>query len=87
MSIAELNKELNRIDHYFLESCKAYMPSFLLSFGFYDDLSYACEKHLSDKGDGLQNRIKSSMNNLRTIEVTRGIVNLVEIIKKRYCIK
>lgn len=82
MSLEQLNSELTRIDRNFLDACKAYMPSFLLSFGFYDDLSAACKKYLPNKGDGLHNRIKASMNNLRTIEVTRGIVGLVEIIKK-----
>lgn len=82
MSLVELNEELGRIDKNFLEACKIYMPPFLSSFGFYDDLAEACKKHLSTKGDGLHNRIKASMNNLRTIEVTRGIVNLVDIVKK-----
>ncbi|MEI8630982.1 hypothetical protein P4S72_00480 [Vibrio sp. PP-XX7] len=45
-------------------------------------MAHACQVHLADKGDGLHNRIKASMNNLRTIEVTRGIVDLVDIIKK-----
>ncbi|PAJ72893.1 phosphoenolpyruvate synthase [Pseudoalteromonas sp. NBT06-2] len=83
MSLAELNNELERIDGYFLDSCAVYMPFFLQSFALYDALTEACEKYLSDKGAGLQNRIKASMNNLRTIEVTRGIVNLVVKVKQQ----
>jgi pyruvate,water dikinase len=81
MLLPELNAELNRIDRRFIEACEYYMPSFLLSFGFYDDLALACQKHFGEKGNGIHNRIKASMNNLRTIEVTRNIIHLVEIIK------
>jgi phosphohistidine swiveling domain-containing protein len=83
MSLAELNSELERIDGYFLDSCAVYMPFFLQSFALYDALTETCEHHLSGEGAALQNRIKASMNNLRTIEVTRGIVDLVETVKKQ----
>lgn len=78
MSLDDLNKELRRIDEYFLQSCAVYMPFFLQSFALYDLLSELCEKWLKDEGEGLQNRIKASMNNLRTIEVTRGICELTK---------
>ncbi|MBU2711763.1 PEP/pyruvate-binding domain-containing protein [Zooshikella harenae] len=78
MSLSELNDELARIDKYFLKACKAYMPFFLQSFALYDLLAELCEKWLEGKGEGLQNRIKASMNSLRTIEVTRGIYQLTE---------
>ncbi len=78
MSLAQLDKELERIDAYFLESCAAYMPFFLQSFALYDTLADLCNKWLKSEGNGLQNQIKSSMNNLRTIEVTRAICNLTE---------
>ncbi|MDK1311612.1 PEP/pyruvate-binding domain-containing protein [Pseudoalteromonas ardens] len=78
MSLSELDQELTRIDNYFLDSCAAYMPFFLQSFALYDALAETCEEHFKDQGEGLQNRIKASMNNLRTIEVTRGILDLVE---------
>lgn len=83
MSIEDLNEELSRIDHYFKKSCAAYMPFFLQSFALYDALTEACDEHLSDEGSDLQNRIKSSMNNLRTIEVTKGIIGLVDAIKDK----
>ncbi|MGI0117429.1 PEP/pyruvate-binding domain-containing protein [Zooshikella sp. RANM57] len=81
MSLSELNDELSRIDKYFLKACKAYMPFFLQSFALYDLLAELCEKWLAGKGEGLQNRIKASMNSLRTIEVTRGIYQLTEQVK------
>lgn len=80
MSLMELNNELSRIDKYFLKACKAYMPFFLQSFALYDLLAELCEQWLGGKGDGLQNRIKASMNSLRTIEVTRGIYQLTETV-------
>jgi phosphohistidine swiveling domain-containing protein len=83
MSLAELNNELTRIDGHFLDACAVYMPFFLQSFALYDALAETCEQYLSGKGAALQNRIKASMNNLRTIEVTRGIVDLVEKVKKQ----
>ncbi|NHZ38071.1 FAD-dependent oxidoreductase [Massilia rubra] len=76
MSLPQLDAELQRIDRYFLESCAAYMPFFLQSFALYDALAELCEKWLGNEGKGLQNRIKASMNNLRTIEVTRGVCEL-----------
>jgi len=82
LDLNELDKELSRIDHYFLKSCAAYMPFFLQSFALYDALAELCEKWLKDEGAGLQNRIKSSMNNLRTIEVTRGVCKLTERVKE-----
>lgn len=87
LTLEELDKELSRIDHYFRESCAAYMPFFLQSFALYDALTEACEEHLGGEGDGLQNRIKASMNNLRTIEVTKGIVDLVSLIKANPILK
>ena len=81
LTLPELDTELSRIDRYFRESCAAYMPFFLQSFALYDALAEACEEHLKGEGEGLQNRIKASMNNLRTIEVTKGIVDLVTVIK------
>ncbi|SJN56366.1 Phosphoenolpyruvate synthase [Vibrio ruber DSM 16370] len=83
MTLADLNRELERADQYFLESCAAYMPFFLQSFALYDALTETCETYLGDKGNGLQNRIKASMNNLRTIEVTLGILKLVETINQQ----
>ncbi|WP_462163004.1 prodigiosin ligase PigC [Pseudoalteromonas xiamenensis] len=80
LSLAELNTELKRIDGYFLESCAAYMPFFLQSFALYDALAETCQHYLPNEGNGLQNRIKASMNNLRTIEVTRGILDLVDVV-------
>ncbi len=82
MTLPELNAELTRIDGYFLDACSAYMPFFLQSFAMYDALAEACEEWLSGKGDQLQNRVKASMNNLRTIEVTKGIVDLVDVVKR-----
>ncbi|MDW6004017.1 PEP/pyruvate-binding domain-containing protein [Vibrio mangrovi] len=83
MTLADLNRELERADKYFLESCAAYMPFFLQSFALYDALTETCDKYLGDQGNGLQNRIKASMNNLRTIEVTLGIIKLVETINRQ----
>lgn len=78
MSLAELDAELSRIDGNFLTACAAYMPFFLQSFALYDALAELCGKWLGEKGNGLQNRVKASLNNLRTIEVTRGICALAE---------
>ncbi|AZZ94446.1 phosphoenolpyruvate synthase [Hahella sp. KA22] len=82
MSLSELNAEMQRIDRYFLESCAAYMPFFLQSFALYDALAELCEKWLGDTSKGLQNRIKASLSNLRTIEVTRGVCDLAASIQR-----
>ncbi|MCY4045298.1 MAG: PEP-utilizing enzyme [Cellvibrionales bacterium] len=87
MTLQQLNLELSRIDKHFLDACAAYMPFFLQSFALYDALTEACDEHLKGQGEGLQNRIKSSMNNLRTIEVTKGIVDLVDEVKQNANLK
>ncbi len=87
MSLAELDAELERIDRNFLVSCVAYVPFFLQSFALYDTLSELCEKWLGQEGAGLQNRFKASMNNLRTIEVTRGVCGLAEGIERSPSLK
>ncbi|EMF03363.1 PEP/pyruvate-binding domain-containing protein [Serratia marcescens] len=87
MTHQELERELSRIDGYFLDSCAAYMPFFLQSFALYDALALTCERYLKGRGNGLQNRIKASMNNLRTIEVTLGILSLVETVNRQPALK
>ncbi|KZL24643.1 PEP/pyruvate-binding domain-containing protein [Pseudovibrio sp. WM33] len=81
MSREELNVELSRIDENFLTSCAAYMPFFLQSFALYDALAEKCKELFKDQGNGLENRIKASLNNLRTIEVTRAILDLTETVR------
>ncbi|WP_114391406.1 PEP/pyruvate-binding domain-containing protein [Notoacmeibacter marinus] len=83
MTREELNSELERIDTAFRDACAAYMPFFLQSFALYDALAEKCETLFKGKGNGLQNRIKASLNNLRTIEVTRGILNLAETVRQK----
>jgi prodigiosin/undecylprodigiosin synthetase len=87
MSLQELDAELSRIDRNFLTACAAYMPFFLQSFALYDALSELCGKWLRNEGGGLQNRIKASLNNLRTIEVTRGICRLAERVDRSPSLK
>lgn len=77
MSLRELDAELRRVDRNFLAACAAYMPFFLQSFALYDALAGLCAKWFGGKGT-LQNRIKASLNNLRTIEVTRAVRTLAE---------
>ncbi|MBY6243041.1 PEP/pyruvate-binding domain-containing protein [Methylosinus sp. Sm6] len=81
MSLEELNAELELIDRNFLASCSAYMPFFLQSFALYDALAELCETWLGGRGEGLHNRIKASLNNLRTIDVTKGVVALANTVK------
>ncbi|MTK63240.1 MAG: phosphoenolpyruvate synthase, partial [Methanobacterium sp.] len=81
LSLPELDAELSLIDRHFRESCAAYMPFFLQSFALYDALAELCEKWLGAYGNGLQNRIKASLNNLRTIEVTAGVVALADEVR------
>ncbi|WP_330647123.1 PEP/pyruvate-binding domain-containing protein (plasmid) [Thioclava litoralis] len=81
MSLPELNAELERIDIAFRAACAAYMPFFLQSFALYDALAETCQKLFKTQGKGLENRIKASLNNLRTIEVTRGIAALTETVR------
>lgn len=83
MSLKQLNDELTRIDGYFLDSCRDYMPFFLQSFALYDALAETCEELFPGTGNSIQNRIKASMNNLRTIEVTQGIVALVKKVEQQ----
>lgn len=78
MSLAQLDAEFALIDENFRASCAAYMPFFLQSFALYDMLAELCEKWLGEASNGLQNRIKASLNNLRTIEVTKGVVELAK---------
>lgn len=81
MSLKELNAELELIDRNFLASCSAYMPFFLQSFALYDALAELCETWLGGRGEGLHNRIKASLNNLRTIDVTKGVIALADMVK------
>ncbi|CAI1773873.1 PEP/pyruvate-binding domain-containing protein [Serratia plymuthica] len=87
LSLVELEQELQRVDRFFLDSCAAYMPFFLQSFALYDALAQTCERYLKGRGQGLQNRIKASMNNLRTIEVTLGIIKMVDKVNRQPALK
>ncbi|MGW7270160.1 PEP/pyruvate-binding domain-containing protein [Streptomyces sp. NPDC054864] len=80
---AELGAEFRR----YLAYCNAmnvgYMPYYINAFAFYSAFSDLCGQWLGDKGANLQNRIKTDMSNLRTVESARELWELAQAARRR----
>lgn len=72
----ELDAELRRHLAYFHDMHVGYMPYYINAFGFYGVLSELCAKWLGRAGANLQNRVKTDMSSLRTVESAREIRGL-----------
>lgn len=83
MSRRELDAELSRYLAYFHDMHVGYMPYYMNAFGFYGLLAELCAKWLGHAGDNLQNRVKTDMSSLRTVESAREIWNLAQAAKDR----
>ncbi|MEE1942549.1 PEP/pyruvate-binding domain-containing protein [Streptomyces sp. TRM 70361] len=73
LSRRELHTELNRHLGYFHDMHVGYMPYYINAFGFYGVLTELCARWLGEDGVNLQNRIKTDMSTLRTVESAREI--------------
>ncbi|MEU2281076.1 PEP/pyruvate-binding domain-containing protein [Streptomyces sp. NPDC013178] len=73
MSRPELRAELDRHLGSFHDAHVGYMPYYINAFGFYGVLTELCAKWLGDEGHNLQNRIKTDMSSLRTVESAKEI--------------
>ncbi|MFD8468735.1 PEP/pyruvate-binding domain-containing protein [Streptomyces cyaneofuscatus] len=82
LSRSELGSEFRR----YLAYCRAmnvgYMPYYINAFAFYSAFSDLCAQWLGDKGTNLQNRIKTDMSNLRTVESARELWDLAQAARR-----
>lgn len=68
LSRRELNTELTRRLAYFHDMHVGYMPYYINAFGFYGLVTELFAKWLGHAGDNLQNRVKTDMSSLRTVQ-------------------
>jgi pyruvate,water dikinase len=83
MSRRELHAELDRRLGYFHDMHVGYMPYYINAFGFYAVLTELCKLWLGDDGVNLQNRVKTDMSNLRTVESAKEIWSVAQAAKDR----
>jgi phosphohistidine swiveling domain-containing protein len=81
MSLAEIDRELQRDLEYFRRMHYGYMPYYINAFAFYGILEQVCRNDLGDEGVSLQNRLKADMSNLRTVEGAREVWQLAQAVK------
>ncbi|EST35960.1 hypothetical protein N566_16915 [Streptomycetaceae bacterium MP113-05] len=81
MSREELHPELNRRLDHFHDMHVGYMPYYIHAFGFYSVMAELCKKWLGDAGTNLQNRVKTDMSNLRTVDSAKEIWALAQTAK------
>lgn len=74
----ELDAEMRRHLAYFHDMHVGYMPYYINAFGFYGLLSELCAKWLGGAGENLQNRVKTDMSSLRTVESAREMWGLAQ---------
>ncbi|HEY3479908.1 MAG TPA: PEP/pyruvate-binding domain-containing protein, partial [Streptomyces sp.] len=79
----ELNAELTRHLGWFHDMHVGYMPYYINAFGFYGVLAELCPKWLGSDGENLQNRVKTDMSGLRTVESARDLWVLAQAAKDR----
>jgi phosphohistidine swiveling domain-containing protein len=79
----ELNAELGRRLAYFHDMHVGYMPYYMNAFGFYGVLDALCGAWLGEEGANLQNRIKTDMSSLRTVESAREIWELAQVAREQ----
>ncbi len=73
MSRRELHGELERDLGWFHDMHVGYMPYYINAFGFYGLLTELCARWLGSEGDNLQNRVKTDMSSLRTVESAKEV--------------
>ncbi|MEU1670880.1 PEP/pyruvate-binding domain-containing protein [Streptomyces roseifaciens] len=83
MSRRELHAELTRDLGYFHDMHIGYMPYYINAFGFYGILTELCRMWLGEEGENLQNRIKTDMSSLRTVESAKEIWAVAQAAKDR----
>jgi prodigiosin/undecylprodigiosin synthetase len=83
LSRRELNAELTRHLGWFHDMHVGYMPYYINAFGFYGVLAELCPKWLGRDGENLQNRVKTDMSSLRTVESARDLWVLAQAAKDR----
>lgn len=83
MGRSELDMELKRRLGYFHDMHVGYMPYYIHAFGFYAVLAELCKQWLGDEGVNLQNRVKTDMSNLRTVESAKEIWSVAQAAKDR----
>ncbi|WKU47818.1 PEP/pyruvate-binding domain-containing protein [Streptomyces sp. VNUA116] len=83
MGRRELHAELTRNLGYFHDSHVGYMPYYINAFGFYGILTELCRMWLGEEGQNLQNRIKTDMSSLRTVESAKEIWAVAQAAKDR----
>ncbi|MCA9538946.1 MAG: hypothetical protein KC620_08655 [Myxococcales bacterium] len=83
LDLPALSAEIRRNLEYFRRMHAGYMPFYINAFGFYGALEAMCKNWLGDEGSMLQNRLKSDMSNLRTVESINDIVQLVNKCRAR----
>lgn len=83
LSRRELNAELTRHLGWFHDMHVGYMPYYINAFGFYGVLAELCPKWLGSAGENLQNRVKTDMSSLRTVESARDLWVLAQAAKDR----
>ncbi|WP_069160477.1 PEP/pyruvate-binding domain-containing protein [Nocardia altamirensis] len=77
----ELGIEMRRRLAHFHDMHVGYMPYFLYAFGYHDLLAQLCVAWLGDAGERLQNRLKTDMSNLRTVECAREVWQLAQVVR------
>lgn len=82
LSRREIDAELNRRLSYFHDMHVGYMPYYIHAFGFYAVLAELCKRWLGDEGVNLQNRVKTDMSNLRTVESAKEIWAVAQAAKE-----
>jgi len=80
MSLAELDREMQRGLEYFRRMHYGYMPYYINAFAFYGILEQVCRNDLGEEGLSLQNRLKADMSNLRTVEGAREVWRLSQAV-------
>ncbi len=83
LSRRELDAEMSRYLGYFHDMHVGYMPYYINAFGFYGVLAELCAKWLGKDGHNLQNRVKTDMSSLRTVESARDIWVVAQAAKDR----
>ncbi|MET9416227.1 PEP/pyruvate-binding domain-containing protein [Streptomyces klenkii] len=83
MSRRELHAELTRNLGWFHDMHVGYMPYYINAFGFYGILTELCRMWLGAEGENLQNRIKTDMSSLRTVESAKEIWAVAQAAKDR----
>lgn len=77
----ELRQEMKKREQILVEASKNYFPFYFLAFGSYEALSDLCRKWLPE--EGLEQKLKAEISELRTVDVSKDLWNLAEAAKRR----